>query len=798
MCKIQKSALGAILLALLLFSLFSSIVPSHAQSMVWYGYTHLYDNSTHRNVGDHVYEGEVLGQIGPIGISGYGNVDHLHFMKTSVDPTSISRSNLYWIFEDPAGTITPVEGSYASGSYPYGKYNPYDYNNTHTGEDYIAGAGTNVLAVCDGTVVWWGDWPWNGAGSWMNTIWLKCDGGSSSSNNNDENSGGGVPTDEEEEEPHWWDDLPDWLSWLKKPLKAISKIDFPTWNFGKKVVKTVKLVREIAGLYQKLYSSSESFKDAAEKVEIVKKIGEKFNKVATLWELIETEEEKKPTNNGIPEIPEPEKFTYSISAQKPGDVIYQNNIRKFYAWPSSGENLNKMAQMDLEDFEGYWTIPPNSKRSVNEFFGSKAYEQGQGMEIPSTGGIGDGACNAAAFVGSTARRSGLKVYRDINTHNPMPGVPNEDLVTVCIPTGNNQSCSTPADIWVENTYDYPVEVHWKVEGDTLTMWVEGKITVTTDESATTSLITKVAWGRILLVLIAIVVIIFLLFKLFPGKSAQSVLFVVNYAPIIKSIIVEAFKESLRWWFFVLVSVIVLNEPLRELIRVGFSVWVKLDTQIDNWQLAVLFVALTINLLIRRFLYVRTMRAKGGYYVLEKPGAWKRAILILLVVFTVLGAGGFLLWSLSTPTEVDAETEETSPSTPVGSCEISARWEGTEVMQYCDLITKYSNDHNLDPDLTASLIWKESHGDASAISYQGAVGLMQIISSDGLGSQWGFTSRPSVKELLDPETNIRYGTNMLAGLIVSYGSTREALLHYGPTGVGYSYADEVLAIYAGCY
>jgi hypothetical protein len=36
--------------------------------------------------------------------------------------------------------------------------------------------------------------------------------------------------------------------------------------------------------------------------------------------------------------------------------------------------------------------------------------------------------------------------------------------------------------------------------------------------------------------------------------------------------------------------------------------------------------------------------------------------------------------------------------------------------------------------------------------------------------------------------------MLAGLITTLGSQREALKAYGPMDVGYGYADKVLAIY----
>jgi hypothetical protein len=51
----------------------------------------------------------------------------------------------------------------------------------------------------------------------------------------------------------------------------------------------------------------------------------------------------------------------------------------------------------------------------------------------------------------------------------------------------------------------------------------------------------------------------------------------------------------------------------------------------------------------------------------------------------------------------------------------------------------------------------------------------------------------MNELFDPEYNVAYGANMLAGLINYHGNVRDALKAYGPKDVGYYYADLVLGI-----
>ncbi len=59
----------------------------------------------------------------------------------------------------------------------YGAFSSFDYQKKHTGVDVAGSAGTPVLAVCDGKIVWWDDWPWQGEGSWVNTLWLDCGNG---------------------------------------------------------------------------------------------------------------------------------------------------------------------------------------------------------------------------------------------------------------------------------------------------------------------------------------------------------------------------------------------------------------------------------------------------------------------------------------------------------------------------------------------------------------------------------------------------------------------------------------------
>jgi len=134
-----------------------------------------------------------------------------------------------------------------------------------------------------------------------------------------------------------------------------------------------------------------------------------------------------------------------------------------------------------------------------------------------------------------------------------------------------------------------------------------------------------------------------------------------------------------------------------------------------------------------------------------------------------------------------------------NCELSDRFP-EKVTKWCSLITYYSDQRNLPPDLVAAVVLQESGGNPLAYSHSGAVGLMQVMPSDGLAASFMckngpcFSNRPPTAKLQDPEFNIAYGTRMLANLKNKYGNLRDALKAYGPMDVGYYYADIVLGHY----
>lgn len=95
----------------------------------------------------------------------------------------------------------------------------------------------------------------------------------------------------------------------------------------------------------------------------------------------------------------------------------------------------------------------------------------------------------------------------------------------------------------------------------------------------------------------------------------------------------------------------------------------------------------------------------------------------------------------------------SGSPPDVHC-LSPYWD-PDVSRWESIILPYAKQRNLDPNLIASIIWKESLGRPMERGPAGAVGLMGVMP---------FEWRPSAKELENPWTNLLWGARALAHTI----------------------------------
>jgi soluble lytic murein transglycosylase len=98
--------------------------------------------------------------------------------------------------------------------------------------------------------------------------------------------------------------------------------------------------------------------------------------------------------------------------------------------------------------------------------------------------------------------------------------------------------------------------------------------------------------------------------------------------------------------------------------------------------------------------------------------------------------------------------------------------------YFDLIKKHAAERGLDPYLVSALMAQESTFDAAIKSSANAVGLMQVLPSTGRR----LAKRVGVKHyrnalLVDPDTNIRLGTELFSTLVNRFGGVHLALASY---------------------
>jgi len=95
------------------------------------------------------------------------------------------------------------------------------------------------------------------------------------------------------------------------------------------------------------------------------------------------------------------------------------------------------------------------------------------------------------------------------------------------------------------------------------------------------------------------------------------------------------------------------------------------------------------------------------------------------------------------------------------------------LNYQDAIAKYAQARNLDPNLVCAVIYTESRFNFDSVSGAGATGLMQIMPATGAGIAQRLGEPTG--NLLDPDTNIRYGTTYLREQLDQYNNDLDLVL-----------------------
>ncbi len=105
--------------------------------------------------------------------------------------------------------------------------------------------------------------------------------------------------------------------------------------------------------------------------------------------------------------------------------------------------------------------------------------------------------------------------------------------------------------------------------------------------------------------------------------------------------------------------------------------------------------------------------------------------------------------------------------------ITAKWIPGSVRHWQNTINEMGKKYNVDPNLIAIIMTMESGGSAKAESEAGAKGLMQITPLTGGDIAAKFLKEPVKKyDLMDPRTNIEFGTAYLAYLRDTFGTAKQ--------------------------
>lgn len=111
--------------------------------------------------------------------------------------------------------------------------------------------------------------------------------------------------------------------------------------------------------------------------------------------------------------------------------------------------------------------------------------------------------------------------------------------------------------------------------------------------------------------------------------------------------------------------------------------------------------------------------------------------------------------------------------PFQSHGITAAWIPDSVRRWQSIIREMGKKYNVDPNLIAIVITLESGGDPRAESGSGAKGLMQVTDLTAGDIAKKFLKEPRQEyDLMDPRTNIEFGTAYLAYLRDEFGTAKQ--------------------------
>lgn len=159
--------------------------------------------------------------------------------------------------------------------------------------------------------------------------------------------------------------------------------------------------------------------------------------------------------------------------------------------------------------------------------------------------------------------------------------------------------------------------------------------------------------------------------------------------------------------------------------------------------------------------MQKMMLGGSMLKKYKPSKRDSVMIFAGILVTIAGFMGM---------NVVKNSKTTIPYQPEG---ITADWIPPTVKHWDTQINEMAKKYDIDPDLIAIIMTLESGGDPKAKSEADALGLMQVTPPTAQDIAAKFLKQPvSRYDLLDPATNIEFGTAYLAYLRDEFGTVAQ--------------------------
>ncbi len=454
--------------------------------------------------------------------------------------------------------------------------------------------------------------------------------------------------------------------------------------------------------------------------------------------------------------------TYNMRLNYGSYSTYRENMLTTL-WAVSPGKKTKDAYLTVpSSFSGQLDIQPGCWW-LNGFFGPYTADAGMGVAEVGDVRLGAGACDISSMVSETLDGAGVKVDFTSTTrhHTQIPGV--NPQFSFAVNTVNDVADPTQKngeDVRFCNTYSTPVTLHWKVDGDLLTLWVTRMIAAPTHVAPTpvpaqgTPVVatpapqapilpsngTFATWASI-----AMLVLVFLLILwLRPGWIALGTMWVTDSLPMWWRVASESIQWGLRWWLGIMAFAFLVTPELFHIGIYGFAAWMGGESTISHMAMTIVALFFVANGLLNRWFYVKQTRDMGGYWVVEKKqrgcfGQILHGIMATSLVLALFASVGFTMARATTP----------PPPTP-NPLAIQGQGLPPTVQYWLPDINKWSVQYGkgatTDPLVGAVVMTFESCGRPTAESVSGAQGLFQV-----MPSHWP-SDQQTTATMQDPEQN----------------------------------------------